>query len=171
MTAIAEVLKLLGGSREGVVSSAAVFPLVDLEQVANELRLVARGQQDGAANIPTDGDVAERAAETDVRAEIDRRAGRALSECHAQLDLYEGRIRRAMLVADMRTSIEAAGEGVLADFRVQATDDLSRLEPFRLEVRGRQAELDEFKRAHSLMRLPRHEGDVPFDVEIRRRPR
>jgi hypothetical protein len=160
MTAIAEVLKSLGGSREGVESSAAVFPPVDVEQVANELRLVARGQQDGAANIPTDSDVAEPAAETDVRAEIDRRAGRALREYHAQLDLYEGRIRRAMVAADMRTSIEAAGEGVLADFRVQATDDLSRLEPLRLEVRGRQAELDEFKRAQRLMRLPRHERDL-----------
>ena len=52
MTAIAEILKTLGASRDGVVSSAEVFPLIDLDQVARELRLVEHGEEEVGRTCP-----------------------------------------------------------------------------------------------------------------------
>jgi hypothetical protein len=147
------VLKTLTGSRDAVLSSAEVFPLLDVEQLATELRLVARGQEDGQANLPRDE--AESSAETDIRAEIVRRATKARDDYQTQLDLYDGRIRGALVSADLRTAIEAAGERALSDFKVQATDDLSRLDPYHRDLIGRQAELKAFQAEHNLRRLPR----------------
>ncbi len=152
---MSDLVKSLTGSREGVLPSAQVFPAVDLDQVATELRLEARGRDDGQANLPPSNGSLEPAAESDVRAEIERRASRALQDYRLQVDLYEGRIRRGLVAADLRTSIEAAGERALSDFRVQATDDLSHLDAFRREVEGRQKELDVFRSANGLERLPR----------------
>lgn len=154
-TGLADIVKSLGGSREGVLPSARVFPRVDVDQIAAELRLAAKGQSDGQANLPSPTSSSEPAAESDIRAEIDQRAARALEDYRVQLDLYNGRIKRGIIVAELRTSIEAAGERALSDFRIQATDDLSHLDPFVRELRARQKEFDDFRQAHQLKRLPR----------------
>lgn len=160
---LSDLVKSLTGSREGVLPSAQVFPATDLDQVAAELRLDTRGGEDGRANLPPSDASLEAAAESDVRAEIERRASKALQDYRVQVELYEGRIRRGLLAADLRTSIEAAGERALSDFRVQATDDLSHLDAFRLEAEGRQKEFDAFRSANRLERLPR----LPKGVALR----
>ena len=124
----------IDGVQGGGEVHADVFPPVDVEQIADELRLVNRGNEDGERGQPQPNDEYETAAESDVRAEIERRAAKANRDYQTQLDLYEGRIRRALVSADLRTAIEAEGERALSDFKGQATDDLSRLDPLRREV-------------------------------------
>src|SRR5207245_17 len=53
-----------------------------------------------------------------------------------------------------RASIEAAGESALADFKVQAIDDLNHLHTTRREVEGREREFEVFRANHQLVRLP-----------------
>jgi hypothetical protein len=150
-----DLAKFLSGSRESVLPSSKVFPLIDVEQLASELRVDSRGREDGQANLPPTDSSFEPVAEGDIRAEVGQRASRALHDYQLQLDLYEGRIKRGLLGADVRTSIEAAGESALSDFRVQAADDLGRLELLGRDLQGRQGEFDAFRSAHRLQRLPR----------------
>ena len=150
-----EALKTLLGSREGVLPSADVFPVTDVEQLAVELRVSERGLEDGAANLPSTTDVSETAVESDIRAEIERRASKASRDYLAQIDLYDGRIQRAAITEDLRTSIEAAGETALADFSVQVTDDISHLYRDQQEMKGRHGEFVSFRAANGLHRLPR----------------
>src|SRR5687768_13847693 len=100
-SALTTLAQSLAGLREGVLPSAEIFPRVDVDQVASELRLEARGLEDGAANVPSSDSTTESAAESDARAEIERRAAKSLNEYQVQLDLYEGRIRRGLLGVDL----------------------------------------------------------------------
>ena len=155
---LSELLGTLKGSREGVLPSARVFPRLDLDQLAAELRLEVRGKEDGQANQPAiDGGI-QTAAESDVRAEVDRRAAKALEDYRVQLDLYEGRVRNALTLANLRTSIEAAGERALSDFDVQASEDINNLSRYHQEVDGRQREFDAFRITNRLDRLPHLDG-------------
>lgn len=152
--ALSHLIKLLMGSREGVLPSMQAFPPLDIEQIASELRLEARAEENSKLNQPPPDSEVEDAAEGDILAEIERRARKAGEDYRSQLDLYDGRIRRALISTDQRASIDAAGESALADFRVQAIDDLNHLHNTRREVEGREREFEAFRAAHKLVRLP-----------------
>lgn len=155
MSRLSELLAILGTSRDGLVPSSQIFPRLDVKQLARELRVQARGSRDGAAGIPGPDDSSGSSTETELRGYFQQLGAKALEDYRAQVELYDGRIRRGLLTADLRTSIEAAGEGVLSDFRAQATDDLNQLHLLAGEVRGRDAEFEAFRRVHQLTRLPR----------------
>jgi len=146
------------GSRDGVLPSIQAFPPLDYEQIARELKLDERAKEAALKNLPpADGDH-EDTAELDVRAEIERRARKAGEDYSSAKDLYEARIRRALVSVNQRIAIEAAGENALADFGVQVTDELNYLQAPRNEFREREAEFERFRRINSLYRLP---IDVP----------
>jgi hypothetical protein len=152
--ALGKVLTSMMGTREGVVPSIQNFPPVDIEQVARDLKLDTRGEEAGRLERPHEGGNAEDLAELDVAAEIERRARKASEEYRTQHDLYDGRIRRALVSSDQRAEIEAAGQTVLADFRVKVIDDLNHLHTTRREVEGRESEFQAFRSANALVRLP-----------------
>src|SRR5262245_50750900 len=95
------------------------------------MRVEERGGTDGRANLPTTDSVSDSSTEADIGAEIDRRSAKSQEAYEVQLDLYEGRIKRGGVAVDLRTAIEAAGEMVLADFRVQVSTDIGDLEQSR----------------------------------------
>jgi hypothetical protein len=152
---LGDLLQSLRDSREGYVPAVQAFPSLDLDQIARNLKLEQRGKADGELNRPpADSDV-EQLPEQDVRAEIDHRARRAAEDYRSQLELYHARIRRAVRSSDTSVEIDAAGESALADFKVQANDDLDHLHAAKREVEEREREFREFRRAHELSRLPR----------------
>lgn len=152
--ALSDLIRSLMGSREGVLPSMQAFPPLDIEQIASELHLEARAKENGNLNQPApDSDVKD-IAESDILAEIERRARKAEEDYCSQLDIYDGRIQRALISADQRASIDAAGENALTDFKVQAIDDLNQLHNARQEVKGRECEFETFRAAHNLVRLP-----------------
>lgn len=152
--ALRNVLKTMLGSREGELPSIQTFPPLDLDQIANELRLDARAKEEGKREQPaTDGKV-EGLTELDIFAEIERRARKAREDYQSLLDLYDGRIRRALLWTDLAVAIDAAGENALTDFKVQAGDDLDHLHLAGKEVEGREREFNEFRAKNRLVRLP-----------------
>jgi len=152
--ALSDLVKALSSSRDDVLPSARVFPAINFEKKARELRVVERAEDDAHVNFPPAESTGETTTETDVRAEIDRIAAVAKEEYRRQLDLYEGRIRRSQLGADVRTDIEAAGERAISDLRLAADDDFLRLELLRREAEGRTLEFDRFRTANRLDRLP-----------------
>lgn len=164
--ALKDLLERLTHSREGVLPSIQAFPPLDIEQIASELRLDVRGTEDGGLNQPASDSELETIAEGDVLAEIERRARKGQDDYGSQLDLYDGRIRRALISADLRASVEAAGENALTDFKVQAIDYLNHLHSASREVEGRERELEEFRAAHRLVRLPNIVS--PRDKSVRR---
>lgn len=155
MSTLSEIIKSLSSTREGVLPSLQTFPPLDVEQIATELRLDMAGNTDGKHNQPPTDSIQESVTEGRIRTEIERRGRKALDEYRSQLDLYEGRIRRALNVAQLRPSVEAAGQNALADFKVQATDDLDHLHDARRQVEGTEREFEAFREVNHLVRLPK----------------
>jgi hypothetical protein len=142
------------GSRDGVLPSIQAFPPLDFEQLAKELELNERAAGAAQRRFPPPESEQEDTAELDIRAEIERRARKAGEDYYAAKDLYEARIRRALVSVNQRIAIEAAGENALADFGVQVTDELNFLQAPRSEYRERDQEFERFRREHRLHRLP-----------------
>jgi hypothetical protein len=138
-----------------VLPSTQAFPPLDIERVASDLRLRERAEENGKLNRPATDSEVEDVTESDVLAEIERRARKAGDEYRSQLELYDGRIRRAFISTDQRAAIEAAGESALADFKVQTIDDLNHLYNARRQVEGREREFDSFRKKHKISRLPK----------------
>src|SRR5688572_2708659 len=142
------------GSRDGVLPSIQAFPPLDFEPLARELKLDERATEAAGRNQPATDSDHEDTAELDIRAEIERRARKAGEDYAAAKDLYEARIRRALVSVNQRIAIEAAGENALADFGVQVTDELNFLHAPRNEYREREQEFERFRRVNNLYRLP-----------------
>jgi hypothetical protein len=142
------------GSRDGVLPSIQAFPPLDFEQVARELELTQHAAGAAERRFPPPDSEQEDTAELDIRAEIERRARKAGEDYYAAKDLYEARIRRALVSVNQRIAIEAAGENALADFGVQVTDELNYLHAPRTEFREREQEFERFRRDNRLYRLP-----------------
>lgn len=149
-----EFLGWLTRPREGVLPSIQTFPPLNIDQIANELRLVTRAKENGENNIPAQDSDVEDSAEVDILAEIELRARKAEEDYRSQIELYDGRIQRALISADKRALIDAAGENALSDFKVQATDDLDQLYNASQEVKGRENEFETFRKIHNIVRLP-----------------
>lgn len=153
--ALSDVLKSLMGSREGVVPGIEGFPALDVKQMARDLRLEARGEEDGKQGEPAADSESETVVERDLVAEIARHHAKAAEDYRSQLELYDSRIRRARAATGHSAAVEAAGEGALTDFRVQASDERDQLENARRELEGRERDFASFRAAHRLQRIPR----------------
>jgi hypothetical protein len=149
-----DLLSELRGTREGVLPSIQSFPPLDVEELTRQLDLLNRAEEAGKRNSPPCDSELEDAAELDVRADIERRARKAAEDYQSARELYESRIRRALVSTDQRVSIEAFGQNALADFGVQIADELNKLHLARLELEARERELLAFQRRHGLERLP-----------------
>ena len=143
------------GTREGMLPSIQAFPPLDVEQIARELRVSERAEEAGETGHPPPDAVGPDLVELDILAEIERRARKANEDYLSQRDLYEGRIRRAVIGADQRVKIEAAGQNALADFKARIIDDQNHLHIMRQEVEGREEEFRVFRERHDLQRLPK----------------
>ena len=151
---LSDLVSEFWGSRDGVLPSIQAFPPLDFEPLARELKLDERAAEAAGRNQPPSDSDHEDTAELDVRAEIERRARKAGEDYAAAKDLYEARIRRALVSVNQRIAIEAAGENALADFGVQVTDELNYLHAPRNEFREREQEFERFRRLNELYRLP-----------------
>jgi hypothetical protein len=154
MSALSDLVNLLSRSRDGVLPSMQTFAPLDIDAISNELKLEHHGKTNGSRNKPSADTDMEDSVEGDILAEIQRRAWKAGEEYRSQLELYDGRIRQALLATDQRVAIEAAGEGALTDFKVQASDDLDHLFSARAEVEGREQEFEAYRTARRVKRLP-----------------
>lgn len=152
--ALDQLLTTLRGTREGVFPSIQAFPVLDVDQVASDMQIVERGLEAGRRNQPEAAADFDDATEIAIQDEVCRRAAKSGEDYRSQLALYDGRIQRSLIATDQRALVEAAGESALADFGVQAKDDLDHLFLSRKEVEARARELRGFQARHGLTREP-----------------
>src|SRR5256885_3635943 len=143
------------GTREGVLPSIQAFPPLDVEEIARQLRLDERAKEAGSAGQPSQDAKGPDLAELEIATEIERRERKAKEDYLSQLDIYDGRIKRAVITGDQRVAIEAAGNNVLVDFKARIIDDQNHLHILLQEVKGRDEEFRSFRERHSLKRLPK----------------
>lgn len=153
--AFQSVLEKLRDLREPVYPSMQAFPPLEVDQLTRELDLVAKGETAGKRERPASDETAPDSTELDILTDIERRARKGAEDYRSQLTLYEGRIRRALISADQRVMIEAAGQNAIADYVALTTDDLNHLHNDREELQGRARELRDFKETNGLRRPPR----------------
>jgi len=153
--AFSDIRASWGTHRDARPPSTQAFPPLDLDEVAAKLGLEQRAREAAAQDRPFLDAAVPDSTERDCLTEIERRAHRSLEEYRAELAVYDGRIRRALVSSDQRVQIEAAGQGALGDFAALAVDDLEQLHLITREVEGRQQEYDQFRQANRITRLPR----------------
>lgn len=136
---------VLSGSRDGLLPSTQTFPPIDIAQMARELKV---GTQFPSCD----------SSELNIRSALEEQIRSSTEAFRAQLELYDGRIRRASIAAELATEIQTAGEGALATFKVQTLDEQNHLQQLREDLAGHDAEFRQFRDTHRLQRLPR---DVP----------
>ena len=154
-TSLRDLVNGLLGTRDGVHPSIQAFPSLDTEQIARELRLESRAVQAASAGQPAPDAVAPDSVEHEILSHIDRRARKAREEYQAQLDLYDGRIRRATLLANQWFQIEASVQATIGDFKARIVTDQNHLHVLQTELEGRDEEFRHFRQTHGLRRLPR----------------
>jgi hypothetical protein len=141
-------------SRDGVLPGLQAFPSLDVDSIARSLELSERGAADGKRDCPATNDQSRTATELSIEAEIANRARQAHETYLSQLNLYDGRIMKAITGIDNVAAIEAAGRAAIADFDVQAIDDLNHLHLLKVSVVERMADIKAFRAANNLIRLP-----------------
>jgi len=146
---------MLRNLREPVHPSIQAFPPIEVDQLAREQELSAKAETAGKRDRPASNETSPDSVELDILSEVEHRARKGSEDYRSQLELYEGRIRRALVSSDLRVMIEAAGRNALTDYVAQTTDDINHLHNDRAELEGRARELGEFKKANGLRRPPR----------------
>src|SRR5690606_36873031 len=149
------VLTFISGSRDAVRPSIQSFPPLNVEQIAAELAIDARARKQGADGKPPADAATPGSEELAIGEDIERRARSAAEEYRAQLELYESRIRDAIISSELRVEVESAGEGAVSDFSIRAVNDANHLAALEHEAKGRDAEYVAFRDKHRLERMPR----------------
>src|SRR4051812_7707369 len=140
----------------GVLPGIQSFPPIDVDQVARDLQLDERAEKAGRAGQPLSQADGPDMAELDILDHVERLARKAHEIYLAQIDHYEGRIRRAVITADLRVQIEAAGSNALADIRAEIIHHQNQLNLLLQAVGSREQEFRQFRQSHGLTRPPRY---------------
>jgi hypothetical protein len=141
---------------DGVLPGIQTFPPLDVDQVAKELQLDERAEKAGRAGQPLPQADGPDMAELDILDHVERLARKAHEIYLAQIDHYEGRIRRAVITADLRVQIEAAGSNALADIKAEIIHHQNQLNMLLQAVGSREEEFHRFRKRHGLNRPPRY---------------
>jgi hypothetical protein len=149
------LLTVINGTRDAVRPSIQSFPPFDVEQVAAELTIDERATKHGADGKPREDAETPDSNELEIAEEIERRARKAGEEYRAALELYDSRIRDAIISSELRVEVESAGESAVSDFSIRAVNDANHLQALEDEAKGRDAEYLAFRRKHRLERLPK----------------
>ena len=140
----------------GVLPGIQTFPPLDVDQVARDLQLDERAEKAGRAGQPQPQADGPDMAELDILDHVERLARKAHEIYLAQIDHYEGRIRRAVITADLRVQIEAAGSNALADIKAEIIHHQNQLNMLLQAVGAREEEFRQFRLRHGLTRPPRY---------------
>ena len=128
------LLTVINGTRDAIRPSIQSFPPLNVEQLAAELSIDARARAQGADGKPREDAEAPDSDELAIGEEIERRARKAAEEYRAALELYDSRIRDAIISSELRVEVESAGESAVSDFSIRAVNDANHLAT--LERRG-----------------------------------
>lgn len=149
------VLTLINGTRDALRPSIQAFPPLNVEQIAAELSIHDRARKLAAQGKPAADAESPDSEELAIAEDIERRARKAAEEYRASLELYDSRIRDAIIASELRVEVESAGESAVSDFSIRAVNDANHLAALEDEAKGRDAEYTAFRQRHRLERQPR----------------
>ncbi len=149
------VLTLINGTRDALRPSIQTFPPLNVEQIAVELSVDERARKLGAEGKPAQDAESPDSEELAIGEDIERRARKAAEEYRASLELYDSRIRDAVIASELRVEVESAGESAVSDFSIRAVNDANHLAALEDEANGRDAEYAAYRQRHRLERQPR----------------
>lgn len=152
---VRQILDFLGGTREARIGSIQVFPAVDVDQLANELRLEEKGGEAGRANQPSSDDESPDSNEREILYHIERYSRKAREEYLEARSIQEGRVRRGAITGAQQVAVEAAGQNAIADLKAAILNDRNQLHLLKHEVTERGHEFRTFRNKHHLDRPPR----------------
>lgn len=142
------------GSRTGQLPSVQVFPPLDVQAVADDLRVDEHGRADGQRNYPSSTTTEPPVCELEIARELERHGQRAWEEYRTSLITYEQRIARTLEWASHEASILAEGERILSEFDSSVRHDAGELLPLRKDLLSREQEYLDFRQVHRLKRSP-----------------
>lgn len=149
------LLTTINGTRGALRPAIQAFPALNVDQLAAELSIDDRAARQAAAGKPTPDAPGPDSEEFAIREEIERHARKAAEEYRVALDLYDSRIRDAVVSSALGVEVESAGESAVSDFSMRAVDDANHLAVLDGEAKGRDSEYASFRRRHGLERLPK----------------
>ncbi|MGH7510513.1 MAG: hypothetical protein ACREMZ_13730 [Gemmatimonadales bacterium] len=153
---VRELVAATLGSPDGALPPSQTFPPLDVDHIARDLRLDDRAEKAARAGQPGPDADGPDVVELDVLGRIEHCARKASEDYLSQRDLYEARIRRAVITADLQVQIEAAASNALADFKAEILNDQNQLHTLLQAVGSREDEFQDFRQRHHLNRLPKN---------------
>src|SRR4051812_1276964 len=167
-TSVRALVAAAMSNADGELPGIPVFPQLDVEQIARELRLDERAEKAAMAGQPAPDADGPDSAELDILGKIQGHARKACDDYLALRDLYENRIQRAAVTPDLQVQIEAAGANALADFKAEIIHDQNQLHNLLRSVGNREEEFREFRERHCIKRLPKtiSKGERAFGLML-----
>jgi hypothetical protein len=165
-TSVRALVAAAMSNTNGGLPGIPVFPQLDVDQIARELRLDERAEKAAMAGQPASDADGPDSAELDILGKLQGYAAKACDDYLALRDVYETRIQRAAVTPDLQVQIEASGANALADFKAEILHDQNQLHHLLRTVASREDEFREFRERHCLKRLPKtvSRGERVFGV-------
>jgi len=146
-----EALKrLFSSSVEGYSRVGDAFVQLDVDALAEKLRLQERGTEDGTLCIPDTSATNLGSVETDIVSTIDEFHQAAQIDLRTQLQAYEGRLG-ALQLLHQTGSIKSHAVQAAGDFGTLVTEGKNRTDLDRRELRDAYRDLQAFKAANGIV--------------------
>lgn len=155
MSALDTLKELIGGRSEQYVPSLDPFLELDVDAIANDMRLQDEGCKRGEAELPPTDAQAFDDIELSIVERIENEASRTYRECVHELRAIDGRLYSLDLEGSFSTAKNAAGSAT-AEFVAEGRLRQSELSARRKAVKQAVEHLEDFRRKNELT-APAHE--------------
>lgn len=145
--------------RHDYIPGTQIFSAIDVDRIKDELRLEAKGEEDGHKNVPPPDATSPSSTELEIRRRCDNWRGTTLEEARRVLEIYSGRVKASsegLEVAKLRTMAKRAG----LDLEQKATEEVALLTEPEREVRRKTEDFRKFKEKQKIERSPRPPLDL-----------
>ena len=137
--------------------SDEVFPSIDFDAIGKQLRLQARGLENGRVGYPDSGDSNSDSVEREIIAAVDSIRRQGLAEAAEHDRVYHERMAAGDSIGP---GIQQISNNTETDFRRQVDARRSRLKDARDDLHGSEVGLTQFKQDNNLNRAAYETGDL-----------
>ncbi|WP_373413870.1 hypothetical protein [Ensifer aridi] len=155
--AFAGLNRLLGDLRESnhdFKATTEIFPPLDVEKVAKELRLATLAEERGKQDLPLSTAKDRDDVEIDVINRIEEAKATAYHNLEDHLQLFKGRLSGLDFQGQF-SNIEKVNSASLSDFKAEVVKGRNILHGLRHKLQNADKELKAFQEKHKIFRAPR----------------
>ena len=148
---------------DGLLPTGAIFPSIDTDRLAQELRLKERGNERGASNSPDETEDALDSVEMSIVTRIEEIRRKGLENYSLNREAYTRRLNSATAAHVEVKSIARRASG---DFHGQITSFRSQMTKLVMDVQNWQAAVDNFQKKHGIDRPAYSKGNLLIAATI-----